>query len=97
MKYQKAFDFADRAVKLAPDKSVTYLRRAIANGKRIIVAIKNLNPTNIIEETSSRDNLTMVNVPPQIKVIKKSAPSPVYLLLKFRIEFLFINSITKRL
>ena len=31
--YQKAFDFANRAVKLAPDKSVTYLRRAIANGK----------------------------------------------------------------
>jgi tetratricopeptide (TPR) repeat protein len=31
--YQKAFDLADRAVKLAPDKSVTYLRRAIAGGK----------------------------------------------------------------
>ncbi len=31
--YQKAFQYADKAVKLAPDKSVTYLRRAIANGK----------------------------------------------------------------
>lgn len=31
--YQKAYDYADKAVKLAPDKSVTYLRRAIANGK----------------------------------------------------------------
>jgi tetratricopeptide (TPR) repeat protein len=32
-KYQVAFDWADKAVKLAPDKSVTYLRRAIANGR----------------------------------------------------------------
>ena len=32
-KYQLAFDFADKACKLAPDKSVTYLRRAIANGR----------------------------------------------------------------
>jgi tetratricopeptide (TPR) repeat protein len=31
--YQKAYNFADKAVKLAPDKSITYLRRAIANGK----------------------------------------------------------------
>jgi tetratricopeptide (TPR) repeat protein len=31
--YQKAYDFADNAVKLAPDKSITYVRRAIANGK----------------------------------------------------------------
>jgi tetratricopeptide (TPR) repeat protein len=31
--YQKAYDYADKAVKLAPDKSITYLRRAIANGK----------------------------------------------------------------
>jgi len=31
--YQKAFDYADKSVKLAPDKSVTYLRRAIANGR----------------------------------------------------------------
>ncbi len=31
--YQKAFEVADRSVKLAPDQSVTYLRRAIANGK----------------------------------------------------------------
>ncbi len=31
--YQKAYNFADKAVKLAPDQSVTYLRRAIANGK----------------------------------------------------------------
>lgn len=31
--YQKAFNYADKAVKLAPDKSVTYVRRAIANGK----------------------------------------------------------------
>ncbi len=31
--YQKAFDYADKAVKLAPDKSITYLRRAIANGR----------------------------------------------------------------
>ncbi|MEI7812894.1 MAG: tetratricopeptide repeat protein [Ignavibacteria bacterium] len=31
--YQAAFDYADKAVRLAPDKSVTYLRRAIANGK----------------------------------------------------------------
>jgi tetratricopeptide (TPR) repeat protein len=31
--YQKAFTFADQAVKLAPDKSVTYVRRAIVNGK----------------------------------------------------------------
>lgn len=32
-KYQQAFDYADKSVKLAPDKSVTYLRRAIANGR----------------------------------------------------------------
>ena len=32
-KYQQAYNYADRAVKLAPDKSVTYLRRAIAGGK----------------------------------------------------------------
>ncbi len=31
--YKKAFTYADTAVKLAPDMSVTYLRRAIANGK----------------------------------------------------------------
>ncbi len=31
--YTKAMEYADRAVKLAPDKSITYLRRAIANGK----------------------------------------------------------------
>ncbi len=31
--YQKAYEYADKAVKLAPDKSVTYIRRAIANGK----------------------------------------------------------------
>lgn len=31
--YQKAYDYADKAVKLAPDKSVTFVRRAIANGK----------------------------------------------------------------
>ena len=31
--YQKAYNFADKAVKLAPDKSITYLRRGIANGK----------------------------------------------------------------
>jgi tetratricopeptide (TPR) repeat protein len=32
-KYQVAYDWADKAIKLAPDKSVTYLRRAIANGR----------------------------------------------------------------
>ena len=32
-KYQTAFDYADKAVKLAPTQSITYLRRAIANGK----------------------------------------------------------------
>lgn len=32
-KYQQALDYAEKAVKLAPDKSVTYIRRAIANGK----------------------------------------------------------------
>jgi tetratricopeptide (TPR) repeat protein len=31
--YQKAFDFADKSVKLASDKSITYIRRAIANGR----------------------------------------------------------------
>lgn len=31
--YKKAYDYANKAVKLAPDKSVTYLRRAIANGR----------------------------------------------------------------
>lgn len=31
--YQKAYDYADKAVKLAPDKSVTYVRRAVANGR----------------------------------------------------------------
>ncbi len=31
--YQKALTYADAAIKLAGDKSVTYLRRAIANGK----------------------------------------------------------------
>lgn len=31
--YQKAFDFADRSVKLASDQSITYVRRAIANGR----------------------------------------------------------------
>lgn len=31
--YVKAYNYADKAVNLAPDKSITYLRRAIANGK----------------------------------------------------------------
>jgi len=31
--YQKALSYADKAINLAGDKSVTYLRRAIANGK----------------------------------------------------------------
>jgi FimV-like protein len=31
--YQKAYDYANNAVKLAPDKSAPYLRRAVANGK----------------------------------------------------------------
>lgn len=31
--FQKAFDYADRSVKLAPDKSIPYVRRAIANGR----------------------------------------------------------------
>lgn len=32
-KYQLAFEYANRAVQLAPEQSVTYLRRAIANGR----------------------------------------------------------------
>ena len=32
-KYKKSFEFADSAVKLAEDQSVTYLRRAIVNGR----------------------------------------------------------------
>ncbi len=32
-KYQTAYNYADKAVKQAPDKAVTYVRRAIANGK----------------------------------------------------------------
>ena len=31
--YQKAFDNADKSVKLAPNQSITYVRRAIANGR----------------------------------------------------------------
>ncbi|AFH48047.1 Hypothetical protein IALB_0335 [Ignavibacterium album JCM 16511] len=31
--YKKAFDFADKAVKLAPTQSITYVRRAIASGR----------------------------------------------------------------
>ena len=31
--YEKALDYANRSIKLAPDKSVTYLRRAIVNGR----------------------------------------------------------------
>jgi tetratricopeptide (TPR) repeat protein len=31
--YQKAYDLADKAVKLEPDQAITYLRRGIANGK----------------------------------------------------------------
>lgn len=31
--YQKAFNYADKAVKIAPDKSLTLVRRAIANGR----------------------------------------------------------------
>lgn len=31
--YQKAYDYADKAVKLAPDKSIVYVRRAVANGR----------------------------------------------------------------
>ena len=31
--YQKAYDYANKAVNLAPDKSVTYVRRAVANGR----------------------------------------------------------------
>ena len=30
--YQKAFDYADKSVTLAPDQAITYVRRAIANG-----------------------------------------------------------------
>ena len=32
-KYKKSFTYADSAVKLAPDQSVAYLRRAIVNGR----------------------------------------------------------------
>jgi FimV-like protein len=32
-KYQTAYDYADKAVRLAPNQSINYLRRAIANGK----------------------------------------------------------------
>ncbi|MDZ7625309.1 MAG: hypothetical protein U5J96_12820 [Ignavibacteriaceae bacterium] len=32
-KYKKSFEYADSAVQLAPDQSVTYLRRAIVNGR----------------------------------------------------------------
>ncbi len=32
-KYQTAYDYADKAIKLAPTQSINYLRRAIANGK----------------------------------------------------------------
>jgi tetratricopeptide (TPR) repeat protein len=32
-KYDLALEYADKAVSLAPDQSVTYLRRAIANGR----------------------------------------------------------------
>jgi tetratricopeptide (TPR) repeat protein len=31
--FKKALEYADNAVKLAPDQSITYVRRAIANGK----------------------------------------------------------------
>ena len=31
--YEKAYDYANNAVKLAPDKSVTFVRRAVANGR----------------------------------------------------------------
>jgi tetratricopeptide (TPR) repeat protein len=31
--YQKALEYAEKAVKLGPDKTISYLRRAIANGK----------------------------------------------------------------
>lgn len=32
-KYQTAYNYADKAIKLAPNQSINYLRRAIANGK----------------------------------------------------------------
>lgn len=32
-KYEEAFEYADKAVKLAPNQSLPYIRRAIANGK----------------------------------------------------------------
>lgn len=32
-KYQTSFNYADKAVKAAPDRSVTYVRRAVANGR----------------------------------------------------------------
>jgi tetratricopeptide (TPR) repeat protein len=35
-KYKESFVYADSAVKLAPDQSVTYLRRAIVNGRRAL-------------------------------------------------------------
>lgn len=31
--YKKAFEYADQSVKLAPNESITYVRRAIANGR----------------------------------------------------------------
>lgn len=31
--YEKALDYANRAVKLAPDKSIVYVRRAVVNGR----------------------------------------------------------------
>lgn len=31
--YEKALEFADKSVQLAPNESITYLRRAIANGR----------------------------------------------------------------
>jgi tetratricopeptide (TPR) repeat protein len=31
--FQKALEYAEKAIKIAPDKTISYLRRAIANGK----------------------------------------------------------------
>ncbi|BDQ03810.1 tetratricopeptide repeat protein [Ignavibacterium sp.] len=31
--YKKAFEYADKAVKMAPNQAITYVRRAIANGR----------------------------------------------------------------
>ncbi|MDH3267572.1 MAG: hypothetical protein OEM46_01840 [Ignavibacteria bacterium] len=55
-KYKESFIYADSAVKLAPDESVTYLRRAIVNGRMALFegVFSAIGTVNDVKDDSER-------------------------------------------